>query len=416
MRFIHCADIHLDSPFLGLENYPDAPVKEIREATRRSFERIVELAIDKQVSFILIAGDLYDGDQQDYRTVLFFMRQLARLKDAGVHVFLAYGNHDAASKLTKSLKPPANLFIFPSDRVHTEIDKVDGVAIHGQSFSRPDTTEDLAALYPARLPGLLNLGLLHTCLSGAAAHLPYAPTSEDLLRSKGYQYWALGHVHSRRVYSEDPWIIHPGNTQGRHARETGEKSCELVTAEHSEIVSVERVPVAQVLWHRLQINCAEIRTIDDVGLQVETQLRRVVSEDERLCCVRVELVGESTSDSLFRSSPEKVVAQVRASALEVAREQVWIERVNISTRLPQSKAHMDTTGPLIETKRVLDAVRANDDLKDDLLKSLSELLAKVPPEVSEGPDAISFDRTLVTNSLTAIEQELLARLSTGGEE
>ena len=96
-----------------------------------------------------------------------------------------------------------------------------GLAVHGQGFAKREVTEDLSSAYPQADPHLFNIGLLHTCLDGKPGHEPYAPCTVDGLRSKGYQYWALGHVHNREVVSQDPWIVFPGNIQGRHARETG---------------------------------------------------------------------------------------------------------------------------------------------------------------------------------------------------
>jgi UDP-2,3-diacylglucosamine pyrophosphatase LpxH len=416
MQFIHCADVHLDSPLVGLENYPEAPIEQIRSATRRAFEHIVQLAIDKQVAFVLIAGDLYDGDQQDYGTALYFARQMARLKDAGILVFIVQGNHDAVSKLTKTLKLPDNVYVFPAQSAKTKTIAEHGVVIHGQSFARGDIREDLAAGYPKRIPDLLNIGLLHTCLSGSIGHEPYAPTTLDVLRSKDYQYWALGHVHSRIIHSPDPWVVHPGNSQGRHIRETGEKTCELVTTDAERILDVEPNPIAQVLWHHLPVDCGPAHSLDDVAIQVEEKLRAILYQEERLCCVRIEFVGETSADPLLRKNTAKLLAQTRASALDIARDQLWIERIRVATALPPSRATLiDMSGPLLETKRILELAKSDVGLQDDFVKALAELRAKLPVDLTEGPDAVSLDREYIARSLDGVEQELLARLAEGRE-
>ncbi len=223
IKFIHAADIHLDSPLVGLERYDGAPVDEIRGATRRALENLVRLATEEHASFVLIAGDVYDGDWKDYNTGLFFVKQMARLKEAGISVYLVAGNHDAASVITKSLRMPDNVAFLSTERPETMLIDRLGIALHGQGFPAREVTEDLSIAYPDAMAGMFNIGLLHTSVDGRSGHEPYAPCTLDGLRSKGYDYWALGHVHAREVLSEDPWIVFPGNMQGRHVRETGPK-------------------------------------------------------------------------------------------------------------------------------------------------------------------------------------------------
>ena len=221
MKFIHAADIHLDSPLVGLSAYPDAPAERLRTATREAFERLVTRAIDEQVDFMVIAGDLYDGDWKDYHTGLFFVRQMGRLRQAGIPVYLLYGNHDAESEVTRSLQLPDNVQVFSARRAETfRLDTLQ-VALHGQSFKLAATTDNLVPSYPAPVPGWLNIGVLHTALEGNAQHASYAPCSQAELHAKGYQYWALGHVHAYWVAQGDVTIAYPGNLQGRSIRETG---------------------------------------------------------------------------------------------------------------------------------------------------------------------------------------------------
>ena len=125
--FLHAADIHLDSPLLKLEHYDGAPVEDLRSATRRALENLVELAIVERVDFVLIAGDLYDGDWKDYNTGLYFVSQMTRLREAGIPVFIIAGNHDAASKMTKTLRLPDRVFLFPTDKPDTSILKTSGL-------------------------------------------------------------------------------------------------------------------------------------------------------------------------------------------------------------------------------------------------------------------------------------------------
>jgi len=227
-RFIHTADIHLDSPLKGLEAHEDAPVDEIRGATRRTLDNLIDLAIEEEVNFVLIAGDLYDGDWKDYNTGLFFVRQMSRLGKAGIKAFIISGNHDAANQITKTMPLPDNVTLFSHKKPQSvKLDDI-GVIIHGQSYALRAVIDNLALQYPQYDSNYFNIGLLHTSLTGREGHEDYAPCTLDELKSKGYEYWALGHVHKREIVSKDPWIIFPGNIQGRHIKEAGAKGATLV--------------------------------------------------------------------------------------------------------------------------------------------------------------------------------------------
>ena len=190
-KFLHAADIHLDSPLQKLEQYEGAPVRELRQATRRAFENLIELAIAEKVDFVLIAGDLYDGDWKDYNTGLYFISRITKLNDANIPVYIITGNHDAASAITKTLRLPDNVKMFPTDKPCTfKLEEV-GVAIHGQGFATPAVKKDLSAGYPVAVAGYFNIGMLHTCATGREGHEPYAPCTVAALESKGYDYWAL---------------------------------------------------------------------------------------------------------------------------------------------------------------------------------------------------------------------------------
>ena len=250
LKFIHTADIHIDSPLRGLANYEGAPVKEIRGATRKALINLINLAIEEEVSFVIISGDMYDGDWKDYNTGLFLLSQLSKLTSKGILVFIAKGNHDAESKITRELKLPDGIKVFSSKSPETVILQELNIAIHGQSFAKPAVINDLASSYPVPVHDLLNIGVLHTSVNGREGHENYAPCTIDTLKSKKYDYWALGHVHKGEILSKEPWIVFPGNTQGRHIREAGPKGCMLVSvnSEDSSIAFVEFRALHSLVW------------------------------------------------------------------------------------------------------------------------------------------------------------------------
>ena len=231
MRFIHAADLHLDSPLTGLRERAGSRAEDLAGATQRAFREMIQFAIDEKVDLVLIAGDIFDGDWSDYKSGLEFIAGLADLDKAGIRVAMIRGNHDAANKMSRRLQWPKNTFEFRSRSPETHVIDELGVAIHGQSFPNGAVPQNLAQNYPTARGDLFNIGLLHTSGSGPSAHVTYAPCSVADLTAKEYDYWALGHVHTRRLLCESPPIVFPGNLQGRHINEPGERGFMLVTVE-----------------------------------------------------------------------------------------------------------------------------------------------------------------------------------------
>ena len=414
--FLHAADIHLDSPLRGLERYEGAPVNEIREATRRAFENLVDLAIEREVAFVVLAGDLYDGDWKDYRTGLFFTTQMSRLRQSGISTYVLAGNHDAQSQLTKHLKPPDNVHVFSTEAPQTFVSEAAGVALHGQGYPTRAVTEDLSVAYPAPVRGLLNIGVLHTSVDGREDHEPYAPCSLAGLRTHGYQYWALGHVHVREVLSTDPWVVFPGNLQGRHARETGPKGATLVSYKGDEIQSVEAIPLDVLRWVVIEIDAAEAQRPDAVVDLVRGALERARDEaDGRLLAARVVVQGATKAHAALVREAERWTSQIRAAATDLG--DVWIERVRLRTHtvldLGRLRERDDAVGALVRALDGLDqdpaaAVAYGTEL-DDLRQKLPGHLV-VAPEVPPAGDAVAL-----RHALEDAKEILLSRLVEGND-
>ena len=294
-------------------------MEEIRGATRRAFENLIQLAIDEKVAFVLLAGDLYDGDWKDYNTGLFFTRQMLRLQDVGIMAYVVAGNHDAASQITKTLRAPQNVHVFGTRAPETVVLEKLGVAVHGQGFPTRAVTDDLSQRYPLADSDLFNIGLLHTSLDGRPGHEAYAPCTLDGLRSRGYQYWALGHVHKREVVAKEPWIVFPGNTQGRHARETGSKGCSLVTVDAGRVVAVEHRSLDVVRWSICSVDVSEAKTLDEVyDLAAHALADAVGGAEGRLVAARMRFEGACPVHTRLRAAREQVTNECRSLAGMIA--------------------------------------------------------------------------------------------------
>ncbi|MBC2716902.1 MAG: DNA repair exonuclease [Desulfobacteraceae bacterium] len=417
-KFIHAADIHLDSPLHKLDVYEGAPVDQIRQATRAAFENLVRLAIDQQVSFVLLSGDLYDGDWKDYNTGLYFVSQMRRLRDAQIPVLIIAGNHDAASKITKNLKLPKGVTIFSSNTPETVQLSHMGVAVHGQSFASPSIKKDLSADYPPAQPGCFNIGMLHTCATGKEGHAPYAPCSPDGLKSKGYDYWALGHVHKRETLNKDPVIIFPGNIQGRHIRETGAKGCLLVTVPENGKPKTEFIPLDVIRWFGLPVDASGADSGYEVIERFKTGLDDLINLNPGMpLVVRVILSGDTVAHKDLVFSMERWKNEIRATAADISQENVWVEKIKIHTRLPVSKTALETAdGPIRELTAVFDEFRDHPESLSLLAaEELSALEAKLPPELIEGDDPLLIsDPEWLSALLEQVKPMLMQRLMQKG--
>jgi DNA repair exonuclease SbcCD nuclease subunit len=416
--FVHAADIHLDSPLHRLEYYEGAPVAELRRATRRALENLVQLAVTEQAAFVLIAGDLYDGDWKDYNTGLYFISQMRRLREAGIPVFIIAGNHDAASKITRSLRPPEGVTLFSAEGPETHrLDNL-GVAIHGQSFKSPAVRKNLAAAYPPGLSGYFNIGMLHTCMTGREGHEPYAPCAVDDLRSRGYDYWALGHVHRQEVVLKDPLSVFPGNIQGRHVRETGPKGCMLVSVDDRGGSTATFRPVDVIRWARVELKASGVESGYDAIDLLDRNLQQVLEKNEGLPLIaRVELRGDCPAHDELASDLERWTNEIRSAALESSNGQVWIEKVRLRTSLPlDMDSAAAAAGPVGELLRYLEEVPEDPHHLAVLAASLGDLRKKLPRELREGTDAIPLEDTgWLLDMLGRIRPMLLRRLLKRGD-
>lgn len=413
MKFIHCADIHLDSPLLGLERYEGAPVEEVRGATRRALENLVRLATDESVDFVVIAGDLFDGDWPDFNTGLFFVKQMAQLNEAGIRVFVVRGNHDAESKITRDVPLPANVHVLPADKPLTICDDNLGVAVHGQSFARPSVTDDLTAAYPQRIAGYFNLGVLHTALTGREGHASYAPCKVDTLVAKGYDYWALGHVHKREIVHRDPWIVFPGNTQGRTIRETGSKGCELVSVENG-VGRVEHRALDVVRWELLEVDATGAADLFDIHGRFRERLAVALeSTDGRTVAARVAIRGRCKAHREVLAAPEATRSQIRSVAMDESNGRVWVEKILLESQPELDMASLRIRDdPIGELARLAESLKegAADDLAA-LAAELADLKRKLPAELSEGAEAIALeDPAFLRRAIEQVEQSLIPRL------
>ncbi|HVZ10753.1 metallophosphoesterase family protein [Rhodopila sp.] len=414
-RFIHCADLHIDSPLRGLEADPDAPADRIRAATRDAFQALVDYALDQRVDFVIAAGDLYDGEWPDWRTGQFLIRQVARLSEAGIPFIAISGNHDAQSVLSRDLRLPEPAVKLDHRRPQTlRLDRL-GVAIHGQGFANAAVRDDLRRNYPTPEPGLFNIGVLHTNVDGRQGHENYAPCALADLRAHGYHYWALGHVHTRAELSVNPWIIYPGNLQGRSVRETGPRGAYVVSVADDRTVSPPAfVAFDTVRWASLAVDVSGAADADAALALARASLAAAAAEaEDRLLAARIRLTGTSDAAAALGRAPADLRERLRGEIAGLDR--VWIESLSVEVSPPGRDDA--AAGPLLSAIGQVGAA----DLEEGAAAYCQAMLDRLPGlrdelktlEGAENLLALDRTRTLPPPLLAKAKALLLAHLGDG---
>lgn len=410
MKFVHAADVHLDAPLRGLSRYPGAPAAEVRSSTRRAFTGLVDLALEEEVAFVVIAGDLLDGASKDYQTALFLNTEALRLRDAEIPLLVASGNHDAQSVLTKQLRLPENVKTFSTRKPETFVLENVGVAVHGQGFARPKLFDNLAAGFPAAADGYLNVGVLHTSVTGRPGHEGYAPCTLDELRTCGYEYWALGHVHTREVLSREPWIVFSGCTQGRHVRETNAGGASLVTAEDGTVTSVDHMTLDVLRWAHLRVDVSEADEDGILERVREAVTDAIAGADDRLVAVRVVLTGKTSLHRALVSDTDRFLNEVRSLITDVASGRAWLEQLKVQTKTASDVARLvvrdDAIGGLLRAVR---QTRAEDGALAEVASELADVRVKLSDVFDEEFDL--NDPTTLRALVGDVEHLLMERLA-----
>lgn len=404
-RFLHAADLHLDSPLRGLEA-EGAPVEIIRDASRAALAGLVDCALAEKVALVLLAGDLFDGAWLEARTGLHFAAQMKRLREAGIEVIAVRGNHDAQNRMSRQIE--LNIAVLSDRRPESRALEALGAVVHGQSYgaATPDGSGIDLARWPRALPGLLNIGLLHTCLEQSGLHERYAPTTRATLEGLGYDYWALGHIHAREEVSRDPWIVFPGNLQGRDVGETGPKGVTLGSVVAGRIVAVEARALDRFRWEQVAVDLDGAESEAAAQGVLHRALETAWEEAERRPIgVRLRLGGRTALHGRLTASGWRERATETAGQIS---ELIWIEGVVPATapRAAPLEGREDALGALARRIGELAATPGAVPF-GEWVGQMREKLPELPPDHALHDPARLMEQA---------RDLLLARLAAGGEE
>lgn len=409
-KFIHAADLHLGSPLVGLALKDAEVARRFAAAGRQAFTDLVSYAIESRVAFLVLAGDVYDGDWKDASIGLFFNREVARLHRSGIPVFVVKGNHDADSVVTRSVRLPDTVQTFPNKAPATFRIEELKVAVHGRSFPERAVTENYACDYPAPVPGWFNIGVLHTACDGRPGHASYAPCTLQDLVSRGYQYWALGHVHEHEVLWRDPLVVYPGNLQGRSIRECGAKGAVVVHVSDGHATLAEHVAFDSARFGALTVGLDGLDTESDACCAISEQIAKVAATSEgRLLALRVTLRGSTPLHRRFHADVRRLTEDVQA-ILHHHHEDIWLEALRIETSEPVTPANSDAS-QLVDLAGILSTLHQEPEVIAAASSLLAQLIGKLPGTIDNEQRAFLGDpasllkaaSSLVLGRLTARE-------------
>lgn len=328
IRFIHTADLHLDSPFKGMTGLSTAALQTVRNSTFAAFHRLIEHAVASKPDFVVIVGDVYDGEDRSLRAQLKFQQGMERLQEAGIPVILSYGNHDHLSGNWTRFKLPPNVY-----ECKEHVDKVtltvrgQEVNLYGFSYPQRHIRQEMVSQFPvATERNAFHIGLLHGSQSGNETHDVYAPFTIDELLAKQYDYWALGHIHLRQHLHEDPPIVYPGNLQGRHRNEAGEKGFYEVELSKTE-AAFTFVPTSAIQFAALRIPCQQLRHVNELLETIQQAIEAFLTENGP-AILDLELQQfDGNSASLVEQNGEELLMEMLTEQMEGHETFVSLQRL-----------------------------------------------------------------------------------------
>lgn len=364
-NFVHTADLHLDSPFKGISEVSKEISLELTEATFNAFNKIIDLCIEKQVDFLLIVGDIYDGADRSLRAQLRFRDDLERLSKAGINAYIVHGNHDPLDGWSANLNWPNNVHIFSGksvEQVSVEKDGQEIAQIYGMSFQKREITENLARLFPSRpqsQKASFTIGMLHCNVGTDTGHEPYAPCTLQDLRTQNFDYWALGHIHKKTIINDsNPVVIYPGNPQGLHPKETGSRGCFIVNVDKTGKPTFEFIELDSLRWFVKELSIESLRTEQELISKIQSLIEEIREEAKgRSSICRIILTGRGALHSFIarKGVLDDLVKDLRENE-EGEKTFVWIESIE------------DNTNPEIDRKSMLE----RKDFIGDLIRLFAE--------------------------------------------
>ncbi len=380
IKFIHASDLHIESPYQGISCMNRELGDALIRLGHKSYKNLIDLCIDEQADFLIISGDSFDSASGSLGAMFSFFNGLRRLEKNSIKVYIICGNHDPFTAWSETFTLPENVTLFSPDKVNYELFTKEGkpqASVYGISYREREEWRPLAREFNREDSAPFSIAVLHGTLTGRDAHIPYSPFDLSTIRKKDFDYWALGHVHQHEVISEsDPLAVYPGNLQGRHFNETGEKGCCMVEVTGGKVSDLQFIPLSEVvfLYHSADITGVEGVT----GLFSRlNDIKNEIAERERgSVMLRIELKGRTGLFSILgdHDEMEKLTA-------EINRENDYSGRFIYTDRIiNNTKPHIDLEERKRSSDLVADLLNRFDSYRNDSSR-LEELREKILSEI-----------------------------------
>ncbi|GEL78801.1 metallophosphoesterase family protein [Tenuibacillus multivorans] len=399
IRFLHAADLHLDSPYKGMKNLPNSIFKDIKESTLMAFNRLINLAIDQRVDFVLFVGDLFDQYSASIKSRMVLKHGLEKLKEHNIQVYISFGNHDYRMQEKADLSFPSNTFVFTSQSVSHFVCEKHGkplAQISGFSYEERDVTEKMVGQYDAKDNSLYHIAMLHGSLQSNNDHDTYAPFLLNDLKGKQVDYWALGHIHQRQIILDRPYAVYPGNIQGRHIKETGKKGCYIVDLSPHQ-TQLSFFPLQEVMFLQKELELEGVNTIDDFLHALEQYKDLLKTEHEKIFLRLTIQLDETSQIDVNVEQIEEILNMINGPE-EEEKYWVWIQDMKVNEDISYNRVELKDSnqfaGEVIKTidegkeveKYIQDLLRHHtfkkhihwnlDEVKDEIKEEAERLIIK----------------------------------------
>lgn len=361
--FIHAADLHLDSPFKGIGEHTPSVADALRKANYGVLDRLVDLACDTGAEFLLLAGDVFDWSDRSIKAQLALRDCLRRLSEEGRKTLMVYGNHDPLAGRPSPISWPDGVHVFGSSSPQTLIVEKDGIplcTVTGMSYATSKEPRNLARMFPKAGSEIFSIGLLHCSVGSDPAHETYAPCSRQDLIESGMDYWALGHVHEKNILCADPFIVYPGNSQGRSFREQGERGCFVVSVDARGSVHLEFAPLDAVRWSSIDVRIDGMETLEQLENALVTAVEAVAagSGGRGIVC-RIDICGRGRlSGELRREETVETLLERLRDTFAGSDPLVHVQELAVSCRQDEDRDARKRAGDfLAELLVTADALR-----------------------------------------------------------
>lgn len=319
LRFIHAADLHLDSPFRGIGSASPKLKAQLQSATLGALRRVVDHTIQCKADFLVIAGDIYDSKDRNLRALVAFRNEMERLAERHVQVFIVHGNHDPLNGWGSGFQLPPNVVTFGGEADTESFVRFgrEAAQITGVSYVRERVTENLASSLKPEAGAPYSIAVLHANIGHQSGHADYAPATVDELTSAGFDYWALGHVHTQAVLAADrAVVVYPGNTQGRNPREAGPRGCYQVDVDTHGRAHLEFIDTSIARWTHLELSIANLNGMDQLVNVILERAREAAATFDGPMVSRCTIRGNGPLHrDLQRDEMNEELAEVLGSAV-----------------------------------------------------------------------------------------------------